>query len=138
MAAPEEFSSEGEAILQRILAHRRGLPIREIEVPEWGASADEPLVIYLHALSVDDARALQEASGGNHWTGYVEAIVRFARDEDGRRYFKRTQIQKLARGGSRDVVERVGSFLISHYRRTELMEPLEETVGNSSAGPSSS
>lgn len=114
---------------ERAAAHYGNLSRRTIEVPEWGASASEPLVIHARPPSVIDAQAIFKAGAESSFEIYVEAIIRLSEDEKGNKLFDIGD-KPLLRRASKDVVERVGAELLRKRSGAELMEPFEAEVKN--------
>lgn len=100
------------AVMQRVSAHFKSLEPRIVEVPEWGESADRPLVIHAMAMNVAAADKIFMAGRTSSFDLFVEALIQLARQENGDPMFTISDRPALRRVAAKEIVERIGTELL--------------------------
>jgi hypothetical protein len=117
-------------ILDRIAARYHDDRTR-IEIPEWGASPDEPLVAYARHFTVaDERRVLGQAKGdADSPETWARIVFHYLRDEDGEPIFKGGDFHRFIRQADATVVKRVGMMIFT------ATPSVEDAEGNSERTP---
>jgi hypothetical protein len=90
--------------LERILAHKAALPMRRVEVPEWGG-ADGPMRVYWTPWTAWEKRQVYGGAGArDDFQIECRILERKALGADGKRLFRDGDAMKLERGAHESVV----------------------------------
>jgi hypothetical protein len=103
------------AILDRARAHYAALPRKQIEIAEWGESADRPEVVTWSALSVRDQERIYAPVDGKAPAGSLvrlRAVMLKACDADGKRLFSEMDEKALRHDVDGDVVGRIANAIL--------------------------
>lgn len=115
-------AAEFSAALRRALAHREALPVRSVEVPEWGSESG-PLVVYWRPWSAWEKRQVYGASGlRDEYQIACRIVERKALDSQGRRLFRDGEGQMLERGAHDAVVSFLARVIINDRDADEARE----------------
>ena len=96
----------------------------EIEVPEWGSSDGEPLVLYAKPYTIADERYLKRWVDKDSSEGYAEICVRKLEDFEGRPCFQAADRVTLVQRSDAHVVKRVAMLIMTSS------PSVEEASGN--------
>lgn len=121
------MADDRSALVQRISAHFRNLAVRQIEVPEWGESPDQPLIVYAKPMNVMAAEQIFKAG---QYGMFIEAMIQLACDESGKPLWTIADKPQLRRAAPREIVERLGLELIRARDADELSPSHEDRIKN--------
>lgn len=124
------MSDDLSPVMRQVSAHFRSLSPRVIEVPEWGATPSEPLVIHGIPMNVAAAEKIFAAGKGSSFDMFVEALIRLAHDAKGDPLFTISDRPMLRRVGAKEIVERVGLELLKSREGDDLFPTQDARVKN--------
>lgn len=99
-------------ILERAREHFKGLETREIEVPEWGDSETEPLMIHATPVTLHERRRLTALNKGDDFGQMVDLVIMKACDPEGNQLFSKMDKQALLREVDGEVIGRVAAEIL--------------------------
>lgn len=100
-------------LLDRAVAHFKGLPTECIEVPEWG-DENGPAKLYYTIPTLADVERAQRVSKGNFSEMAVRLIVMKAQDESGSPLFQQGDHLKLMKQCDPAIVSRISAEISKH------------------------
>ncbi len=109
-------------LLDQIRAHSQPELVRTIEVPEWGASPADPLVIHYTMVTVGDMAEVQQAAPNNPSRQEAELVCLKSADAKGVKLFRRVDVLELLQTADPIVVHRIADAMM----RRETAEAIEK------------
>lgn len=103
------------SVLDRAKAHYESLPVRSLDVPEWGEGEGKPLKVTWKPLTVRDREKIYAYADGQAPTGGLvsaRAVIIKACDEQGKRLFDGMADHDLRHSVDGDVVARIASAIL--------------------------
>ena len=101
------------AALERALAHHNELPVRSVEIPEWGRDG-EPFVVYWRPWTAYEKRRIYGAVGmRDEYDIACRVIEQKALDAEGKRLFQEGEGKDLVRGAHDKVVAFLAQVIVN-------------------------
>jgi hypothetical protein len=101
------------ALIDRVIAHYKGLPREVIEVPEWGDDSG-PVRIYYTVPTLHEVGRVRREAKGDEIEMAARLIALKAEDESGNKLFQMGDHMKMTRMGHPEVVSRVSAEITKH------------------------